>query len=152
MCGECQWEQQSSLCLSCCCLFWTCQAPIERTHGGGCWQCQDTPSWPCDFPPRWLLGRQTGGSRKEAKKECSTLKEQFIQKWKLSIYLHTPDGLCQKSCMEAFYMIFLAFLYILKQVFICFSCWGECCNTVLLWSSRNILRTTKLNLTDRDNG
>ena len=44
-----------------------------------------------------------------------------------------------------FYFIFFSVIFfILKQVAIYFSCLGECCNTDLLWSSRNVLWTTKL--------
>ena len=30
-------------------------------------------------------------------------------------------------------------LYVFKQVFICISCWEECYNAILPWSSRNVL-------------
>ena len=39
------------------------------------------------------------------------------------------------------------FFYILKQVPIYYSCSGEHCNTIWLWSSRNVLWMTKLHLT-----
>ena len=39
--------------------------------------------------------------------------------------------------------VFQLFCYILKQVPICFSCWGERCNVVSVWSSKNVSWTTK---------
>ena len=48
----------------------------------------------------------------------------------------------QMSSMEPFYMF-----EILNKFPINFSCLGESCNAVLLWSSRNLLRTIKLHTT-----
>ena len=46
--------------------------------------------------------------------------------------------------MELFLCVFLCCnYYVLKQVPFCFSCSGEYCNAVLLWSSRNAVWTRK---------
>lgn len=54
-------------------------------------------------------------------------------------------GLQQKRYMEPFYAILFVgvFVFALKQVPICLSCSGECCNVFLPWSSANF---TKLHL------
>lgn len=76
-CGASVWSgshrrKLSSPRLPCSCSFWTCPAPTERTRGGACWPCLDTPSWPCDFLPLWLWGMQTEGSRKRTRKRKAT--------------------------------------------------------------------------------
>ena len=50
-------------------------------------------------------------------------------------------GLCRTSCMEPFLLCFFKFP---EQVSIYFTCLRECCNSVLLWSSRNVFSTPKL--------
>ena len=54
--------------------------------------------------------------------------------------------------VEVFFSCFFFFFYILKRVPNFFSLLGECCDTVLLWSSRNVLWTTKLHLTSHQHG
>ena len=48
------------------------------------------------------------------------------------------------SCTEPLHVFLVVNIYVLKQIPINFSCFGECCNAVLLSRSRNVLRTTKL--------
>ena len=52
-----------------------------------------------------------------------------------------------KSICEAILCFLLIVLYVLNQFSIYFSCLAECCDAVLLWSSRNVLWTTKHQLT-----
>ena len=90
------------------------------------------------------------------------LKEQLTQKWKVSHYLLHPNTWKVKwsvvdnektfsFSITLHYMrlkepILFLFL-ILKRVLIHFGYLGECSNAALQWSSRNVLRTTKLHLT-----
>lgn len=53
-------------------------------------------------------------------------------------------GFSRTSCVEPF--SFLCFFNVLKQVLSYLSCLAQCCNSVLLWSSRKVLFTTKLEI------
>ena len=53
---------------------------------------------------------------------------------------------CHLTISGIWYIFFL-FIKDLKQVPRHFICSGECCYAILLWSSRNVLWTTKLHLT-----
>ena len=50
-------------------------------------------------------------------------------------------GLQQTSCKEPFYVFFGLYKV---SIYFCFL--GECCDTVLLWSSRNVLLDAKIHL------
>ena len=54
------------------------------------------------------------------------------------------EAFMEHSC---YFLFFVVVFYILNQVSSCFSCLAECCNTVLQWSSRNVLWTMNLHLT-----
>ena len=60
----------------------------------------------------------------------------------------SPFGvsMLQKVVWSHFIFLYIYFFYILKQVPIYFSYLEECCNVVLLWSSRNVLQMMKLSI------
>ena len=62
---------------------------------------------------------------------------QQVSSWDLG----SSGDLCRTSCMEPFLLCFFKFP---EQVSIYFTCLRECCNSVLLWSSRNVFSTPKL--------
>ena len=43
-----------------------------------------------------------------------------------------------------YFLLFSVVFYVFKQLPSCFSCLAACFNAVLLWSSRNVLRTMRL--------
>ena len=60
-----------------------------------------------------------------------------------NILIKSIWGLWAFDFMEPFYVLVLGYFFIVP---IFYSCLGECCNTVLLWGSRNVLWTVNLHL------
>ena len=118
----------------------------------------------CEMKLHWTLDQHGGGEDDSVSPHvCRTcfrnimFKFSSVSQWSsdscLNINRFTANRKCWRIILQSFNGVLRFYLFIqvicsvLNQVPSCFSCLAERCNSVLLWSSRNVLWTTTLRLT-----